>query len=43
MVILSEKGRVYERGLRPLSTEHPSPAMMTLELPSMVLAGEGQG
>jgi len=38
---LFERGREYERGLRPLSPELPSPAINVFEDLSMSLAGEG--
>jgi hypothetical protein len=36
-----ERGREYERGLRPLSLELPSPAINICGFLSMSLAGEG--
>jgi len=38
---LFERGREYERGLRPLSPELPSPAIIIRDDLSMLLAGEG--
>jgi hypothetical protein len=39
--IMFERGKEYERGLRPLSTQLPSPAINTRGLLTMISAGEG--
>jgi hypothetical protein len=40
-ISMFERGREFERGLRPLSSELPSPAINIFKQRSMSLAGEG--